>query len=82
MNSVSKSIWRTKLFVFKAMLLPILLYESEIWTLSNALESRLDAFCDKSVCQIMGYSCPTNSNTMRLAWDLTTMTTNSSSMGT
>ena len=63
MNSLDKSIWRcrylcrkTKLRVFKALVLPVLLYGSETWTLSCALESRLDAFCNRSLRRIMGYS--------------------------
>ena len=62
MNSLDKSIWRcqylcrrTKLRVFKALIMPVLLYGSETWTLSSALESRLDAFCNRSLRRIMGY---------------------------
>ena len=62
MNSIDRSIWRsrylcrgTKLRVFKALILPVLLYGSETWTLSRALESRLDAFCNRSLRRIMGY---------------------------
>ena len=63
MNSLDRSIWRsrhlcrgTKLRVFRALILPVLLYGSETWTLSSALESRLDAFCNRSLRRIMGYS--------------------------
>ena len=63
MNSLDRSIWRsrylcrgTKLRVFRALILPVLLYGSETWTLSGALESRLDAFCNRSLRRIMGYS--------------------------
>ncbi|XP_069983857.1 uncharacterized protein [Penaeus vannamei] len=42
-----------KLRVFKAMILPVLLYGSETWTPPNALETRLDVFCNKSLHQIM-----------------------------
>ena len=62
MNSLGKSIWRcrylcrrTKLRVFRALVMPVLLYGSETWTLSSALESRLDAFCNRSLCRVMGY---------------------------
>ena len=62
MNSIDRSVWRsrylcrgTKLRVFRALILPVLLYGSETWTLSSALESRLDAFCNRSLRRIMGY---------------------------
>ncbi|XP_069977674.1 uncharacterized protein [Penaeus vannamei] len=47
----------TKLHVFKALTMPVLLYGSETWKLNCALESQLDAFCNKSLCRIMGYCC-------------------------
>ncbi|XP_069977541.1 uncharacterized protein [Penaeus vannamei] len=60
MKSLDKSIWicrylcrRTKQRVFKALIVPDLLYDSETWTLFCALESRLDAFCNRSLH--MGY---------------------------
>ncbi|XP_069970841.1 uncharacterized protein [Penaeus vannamei] len=52
MNSVNKSILRcqypcrTKLRVFKALILPVLLSGSETWTLYSAMDSRLGAFCN------------------------------------
>ncbi|XP_069971479.1 uncharacterized protein [Penaeus vannamei] len=61
-NSVKKSIWRcrylcrTKLRVFKALMLSVLLYGSEIWTLSSTLVSRLYAFRNKSLRRFMVYS--------------------------
>ncbi|XP_069983757.1 uncharacterized protein [Penaeus vannamei] len=62
MNSLNKSLWRcrylcrrTKLRVFKALIMPVLLYGSETWILSCALESHLDAFCNQSFHRIMGY---------------------------
>ena len=81
MNSLNKSIWRclylcirTKLQVFIALVMPVLLYGSETWTLSSALESRLDVFCNRSLRRIMGTvggsTCPTNGCTVRLAQDL------------
>ncbi|XP_069992606.1 uncharacterized protein [Penaeus vannamei] len=47
---------RTKLRVLKALIMPVLLYCSETWTLSSALESCLDAIRNRSLCRIMGYS--------------------------
>ncbi|XP_069970519.1 uncharacterized protein [Penaeus vannamei] len=62
MNSLDKSIWRcqylcrrTKLQFFKALIMLVLLYGSETWTSSCALEARLEAFCNRSLCWIMGY---------------------------
>ncbi|XP_069987678.1 uncharacterized protein [Penaeus vannamei] len=62
MNSLDKSIWkcwylcrRTKLRVFKALIMRVLLYSSGTWTLSYTLESRLDAFSNRSLRRIMGY---------------------------
>ncbi|XP_069969589.1 uncharacterized protein [Penaeus vannamei] len=62
MNSVNKNIWRcwylcrTKLHFFKALILAVLLYGSETWTLSSTLESHLDAFYNKSLRRIIGYN--------------------------
>lgn len=61
MNSLEKNIWRylcrrTKQQVFKALIIPVLLYGSETWKLFCALESHLNAFCNRSLCQIIGYS--------------------------
>ncbi|XP_069976279.1 uncharacterized protein [Penaeus vannamei] len=60
MNSLDKSIWRcrylcrrTKLCVLKALIMPVLLYGSETWTLSCALESHLVRFCNWSLHWIM-----------------------------
>ncbi|XP_069990649.1 uncharacterized protein [Penaeus vannamei] len=61
MNSLDKSIWRcrylcrTKLRFFKTLMITVLLYGSETWTLSCSLESRLEAYCNRSLPQIMGY---------------------------
>ncbi|XP_069995970.1 uncharacterized protein [Penaeus vannamei] len=62
MNSLNKGIWRcwylcrsTNLRVFKALIMPVLLYGSETWTLSCALESRLDSFCNRSLRWIIGH---------------------------
>ncbi|XP_069989481.1 uncharacterized protein [Penaeus vannamei] len=43
MNSLDKSIWRCQ-------------YLSETWTLSCALESQLDVFCNRSLRRMMGCS--------------------------
>lgn len=66
MNSVNKSIWRrrylcrrTKLRVLKTLVLPILLYGSEIWTLSGI-------FCNKSLRRIMGSSWQDHVSNRRL----------------
>ncbi|XP_069999421.1 uncharacterized protein [Penaeus vannamei] len=78
MNSLDKSIWRcgylsrrTKLLVVRALIMPVLVYGSETWTLSSALVSRLDDFCNRSLRWIMGCCwqtmCPTNGCTVRLA---------------
>ncbi|XP_069989439.1 uncharacterized protein [Penaeus vannamei] len=62
MNCPYKSIWRcrylcrrTKLRIFRVLIIPVLLYVSETWTLSYALESNLNAFCNRSLRRIMGY---------------------------
>ncbi|XP_069987684.1 uncharacterized protein [Penaeus vannamei] len=46
----------TKLHVFKVLILTVLLYGSETLTVTSALESGLNAFCNKSLRQIMGYN--------------------------
>ena len=50
MDSLNKSIWRcrylsrrTKVRVFKSLVLPVFLYGSETWTLSKALKRRINA---------------------------------------
>ncbi|XP_070000290.1 uncharacterized protein [Penaeus vannamei] len=62
MNSLDNSTWRcqylcrrTKLRVIKALIMPGLLYGTETWTLSFAFEPYLDAFCNRSLCRIMGF---------------------------
>ena len=62
MDSLNKSIWRcrylcrrTKIRVFKSLVLPVLLYGCEAWTLSSDLERRLNAFGTKCLRRIMGY---------------------------
>ncbi|XP_069986213.1 uncharacterized protein [Penaeus vannamei] len=62
MNSLDKNIWRcrylcrrTELRVFKALIMPVLLYGSETCTLSYNLKPHLDAICNRSLCRIMEY---------------------------
>ncbi len=62
MDSLNKSIWRcrylcrrTKLRIFKTLVLPVLLYSCETWTLNSDLESRLSVFGTKCLRRIMGY---------------------------
>ena len=62
MDSIDKSIWRcrylsrrTKLRIFKSLVLPVFLYGCETWTLSRDLERRVDAFGTKCLRRIMGY---------------------------
>ena len=62
MDSLSSSIWRcrylcrrTKIRLFKSLVLPVLLYGSETWTLDSDLKRRIDAFGNKCLRRIMGY---------------------------
>ena len=62
MNSLSKTVWRsrylsrwTKVRVFEALVLPVLLYSSEAWTLTDGLRRRLDSFVTTSLRRIFGY---------------------------
>ncbi|XP_069972230.1 uncharacterized protein [Penaeus vannamei] len=73
MNSLDKCNWRcrylcrrTKLHVFTALIMPVLLYDSETWISSCALESRLHAFCNRSLRRIMGYSWRDHVSNQRL----------------
>ena len=63
MNSLTKTVWRsrylstgTKLRVFRSLVLPVLLYSCEAWTLSDRLKSRLNSFQTSSLRRIFGYS--------------------------
>ncbi|XP_037781128.1 uncharacterized protein LOC119577631 [Penaeus monodon] len=47
-------------------MLPVLLYGSENWMVSCALESRLDAFYNRSLCRIMRYSWQDHVSNQRL----------------
>ncbi len=60
--SHNTSIWRcrylcrrTKLLIFKTLVLPVLLYGCETWTLNSDLEKRLNVFGTKRLRRIMGY---------------------------
>ncbi len=62
MDSLNTSIWRcrylcrrTKLHIFKTLVLPVLLYGCELWTLNSDLERRLNVFGTKRFRRIMGY---------------------------
>ncbi len=62
MNSLNTSIWRcrylcrrTKIRVFKSLVLLVLLSGCETWTLNRDLERRLDVFGTKCIRRIMGY---------------------------
>ncbi|XP_069994137.1 uncharacterized protein [Penaeus vannamei] len=60
MNSLDNSIWRcwylcgrTKIWVFRALKMPVLLYGCETWILSCALESHIEAFYNRSLSRII-----------------------------
>ena len=62
MSSLRDRIWcskylsqGTKTEVFKRLVLPILLYGCETWTLTAATRARLDAFGTKNLRRIFGY---------------------------
>ena len=62
MDSLNRSIWRcrylcrrTKISVFKSLVLPVLLYGCETWTLNSDLERRLNVFGTRCLRRIMGY---------------------------
>ena len=62
MGSLNSSIWRcrylsrrTKIRVFGALVLPVLLYGCETWTLNADLRRRLDVFGTSCLRRIMGY---------------------------
>lgn len=61
-DSISQGIWRcqhlyrTTVFrIFKSLLLPVLLYACEPWTLNIDLERRVDAFGNRYQCRITEY---------------------------
>ena len=62
MNSLNKTVWRsrylsirTKVRVLRSLVLPVLLYGCETWTLKDGLSSRLDSFLTQSLRRIFGY---------------------------
>ena len=64
MDSLNASIWRcrylcrqTKIRLFKSLVIPVLLYGCETWTLNADLKRRIDAFDSNSLRRIMRYRC-------------------------
>ena len=62
MESLNSSIWRcrylcrrTKIRVFSTLVLPVLLYGCETWTLNADMKRRLDVFGTSCLRRIMGY---------------------------
>ena len=62
MGSLDKLVWRsrylcrrTKVRVFRSLVLSVLLYSSEAWTLTDGLRRRLDSFLTTSLRRILGY---------------------------
>lgn len=62
MESLNQPIWccrylykKTKIRVFRVLVLSVLLYGAETWTLTAALGTRLNAFVTKSLRRILGY---------------------------
>ena len=62
MDSLDRGVWRyrylcrkTKIRVFKSLVLPVLLYGCESWTLTGDLGRRLNVFGTKSLRRIIGY---------------------------
>ncbi len=62
MDSLNTSIWcfrylcrMTKLCIFKMLVLPVLLYGYETWTLNNDLERRFNVFGTRPLYRIMRY---------------------------
>ena len=47
--------WRTKVRVFRSLVLPVLLYGCETWTLTRDLRRRLNSFGARSLRRILGY---------------------------
>ena len=61
-RSLDGGVWRsrylsrgTKLRVFSSIVLPVLLYSCEAWTLTLGLRRRLDSFMTTSLRRILGY---------------------------
>ena len=62
MNSLNRSVWRcrylcrrTKIRLFRALVLPVLLYGSETWSIGVHEQRRLNSFSTRSLRRIMGY---------------------------
>ena len=62
MDSLDSWVWRcrylcrrTKVGVFRSLVLPVLLYGCETWTLTRDLRQRLNAFGTRSLRRILGY---------------------------
>ena len=62
MNSLNKTVWRsrhlsrgTKVRVFRSLVMSVLLYSCEAWTLTADLRQRLDSFLTSSLRRIFGY---------------------------
>ena len=62
MDSLNTSIWRcwylcrwTKIWNFKSLVIPVLLYGCETWTLNTDLKRRIDVFGTRCLHRIMGY---------------------------
>ena len=62
MSQLGQRVWRSKYLsrgikvdVFKRLVLPVLLYGCETWTLTDVLKRRLDSFGTSSLRRILGY---------------------------
>ena len=62
MDSLDHGVWRcrylcgrTKVRVFRSLVLPIMLYGCETWTLTKNLRRRLNSFGTRSLQKILGY---------------------------
>ena len=62
MDSLDRSVWRsrylckrTKIRVFRCLVMPVLLYGCEAWTLTGDLGRRLNVFGTRSLRRILGY---------------------------
>ena len=62
MDSLDNGVWccrylcgRTKVRVFRSLVLPVLLYGCETWTLNKDLRWRLNSFGTRSLRRILGY---------------------------
>ena len=61
MNSLNKTVWRsrylsrlTKVRVFRSLVMPVLLYSSEAWTLTGGQRQRLNTFVCTTLRRILG----------------------------